>query len=519
MSNDDEETPKPNPELERMFAEFQGWDDETKAEVARKVKEAQDAQWRPFFCPNPLCDGMPHTGDGWTFNHARSDQRLPPWMQDWLTTLIMSGRGSGKTRTGSENTHRVAKRVPRIALVGVTNAAVKNVMIEGESGLLRTANPAFAPIWSPSKMQLMWPNGSIAQCYSAEEPDRLRGANNAFAWLDEAAFMPNIDDVWMNLLLTLRVKDPKNPNHILVTTTPTPTEWIKALAADPKTVLRRVSTYANKANLSETFWNKITAEFEGTRMGRQELHGEILDDVVGALWQSAMLRVLGEHDVVPAMQRILVSIDPAGSTDKKSDATGIVAVGLGHDGRFYVLDDATDIYSPAEWANKAIELAKKYKADAIVAEKNYGGDMVRYTLESQLGAHQQQFRIMLVESRRGKDLRAEPIVGLYEKELVWHVRGLQKLEAEQLSWVPGVGRSPNRVDALVHGLTELSRRMYGGAILRGPFGIDAKKAKDISEPEETPMDVVRRKVPGIKIPGATEQGVIMQRKRGRIVVR
>jgi len=508
-------------DIEVALSEFEGWDEETKAEAIARIKANQDSQWRPFFCSDLRCSGDPHgTGDGWDFNHARADQRLPRWTDDsWLTTLVMSGRGAGKTKMGAENVHRIAKRVPYIALIGTTSAATRNVMVEGLSGLLRTANPNFYPAWSPAKGQLVWPNGALAQCYSAEEPDRIRGANLAFAWLDEAAFMGNIDDVWMNLLLALRwqpaVGSEPNPNHVLITTTPTPTEWIRKLSKDPKTIVRRVSTYANKKNLSATFWDKVTSEFEGTRMGRQELHGEILEDVVGALWAPSMMKLV-EADEVPRLTRVIVSIDPAGSANKRSDATGIIVVGRSSAGQYYVLEDGTDIYSPAGWANKAVQLGRKYAADAIIAEKNYGGDMVKYTLESQLGQHQAEFRVMLVESRRGKDLRAEPVVGLYEKGLVNHVRGLDKLETEQTTWVPSVGASPNRVDALVHGLTELSRRYHGKSVLRGPGGVSTAQERRNDEAHGyEPPDLTR--VPGILLPGRSQQGLVRPKRVGRII--
>lgn len=445
--------------------DFDQWSPEAKQRLLASLQDRETNKWMPFFCPNILCDGNPHPDGTWQHQHARADQRLPKWSEDWLTLMWSSGRGTGKTRGASEITNRVVQRVPEIALVGATGPAVREVMIEGPTGILATAPPDFRPKWEPSRRRLTWPNGAVAHGVSAEEPDRVRGLNIGFAWLDEAAFMPLITEVWSNLVLALRIGS--NP-HILVTTTPRPTKWIKELIADKRTITRRVSTYQNLHNLSPVFRDQVLAAFEGTRLGRQELYGEVLEDVEGSLWKPEMIDHIDES-LVPELVRIVVSVDPAGSANAKSDETGIIVLGVSAAGHLYVLADYTGKYSPAGWAAKAHEAHEEWHADAIIAEKNYGGDMVRHTLES---TGYESVRVILVESRRGKMLRAEPIVGAYERTLVHHVSSsrtdLVALETEMVEWVPGIGASPNRVDALVHGATDLMRGLGGPAQIASP---------------------------------------------------
>lgn len=446
--------------------ELDQWSEEGKARLLASIKDRENNQWKPFFCPNMLCNGDPHSDGTWQHYHARADQRLPRWDADWLTLLWSSGRGTGKTRGASEITNRVVKKVPEIALVGASASAVRKVMIEGPTGILATAPPDFRPKWEPSRNLLTWPNGAIAHSVTAEEPDRVRGLNIGFAWGDEMAFISLIDEVWSNLRLALRVGS--NP-HILVTTTPRPTKWIKDLIANKRTITRRVSTYANLHNLSPVFREQILEEFEGTRMGRQELYGEVLEDVEGSLWKPEMIQHI-DYDRVPNLVRIVVAVDPAGSANARSDETGIIVLGISAERHVYVLADLTGKYSPAGWAQAAHDAHTSWKADAIIAEKNYGGDMVRHTLES---TGYEDVRVILVDSRRGKAIRAESVVGAYERGIFWHVTNsdrtdLAKLESEMVEWVPGVGASPNRVDALVHGATDLIRGLGGPAEIASP---------------------------------------------------
>lgn len=476
------------------FEAYKRWKPDAQAKALAKLREAENNQWRPFYCKNRGCNGQPHvwpddnrdcpnpfghvwdmevyekkqvwiceeckvtglTIDEWVFPHARVDQRPPNWRGNWRVLALRGGRGSGKTRTGAEITNRASEITPRIILIGSTGPDLRATMVEGESGILATAAPNKKPIWEPSKKQLTWPNGCVGLGFSAEEPDRLRGPQSGFAWGDEPAHWPLVQQAWDNLLYGLRLKNKGGlGTRAVVTSTPKPIPWMKELVKHPRTVDRVVSTYANIRNLDADFRTDITERFEGTRQGRQELHGEILEDVEGALWNLGMIQHIEEAPT--NLRRIVVSVDPAGTANKRSDETGIIVVALGPDGKsIYVLHDSTDKYSPNGWAQQAHADHDHFSADCIVAEKNYGGDMVRNTLEN---AGRGEARIKLVTSRRGKELRAEPIVALYEKGRVFHVgpRGaLMKLEDEMTSWVPGVGSSPNRVDALVHGITEVA---------------------------------------------------------------
>jgi phage terminase large subunit-like protein len=431
------------------LAEWRNWNPDAQRKAIELFETHTTSTWRPFFCPHRTCDGRPH--DEWAWNHARADQHPPPWTANWLVLLLSGGRGSGKTRTGSEVTHQVVNHTSRIALIGATGPDLRDTMVEGVSGILATAPPGQRPLWEPSKKRLTWPNGCVGQGFSAEEPDRLRGPQEGFIWGDEPAHWDLVDQVWTNALLGLRFGS--NPKAIL-TSTPKPTKWMKALIKDPLTVTHRVSTYANLDNLADTFRATVLERYEGTRLGRQELHGEVLEDVEGALWNWDMIHWIPE---APPLTRVVVGVDPAGTANAKSDETGIITVGIGADKCLYVLADDTGRYTPHGWGSRANAAYETHSADAIVPEKNFGNDMVRFTLENAgfTGA-----RIKPVNSRRGKSIRAEPIVALYEKQRVFHVGkqgDLAELEDELTTWVPGVGDSPNRVDALVHACTELAR--------------------------------------------------------------
>jgi predicted phage terminase large subunit-like protein len=477
------------PDLNR----YKQWKPEYQAKALTQLRQAENDQWHPFYCPNTGCNGQPHVWpnderdcpfpfghvwrdedpngkptpwhcehcevggvllDEWGFPHARVDQRPPRWAGDWLTFLMRGGRGSGKTKTGAEITNRVTALTPRIILIAATGPDLRDTMVEGISGILACSAPGKRPEWEPSKKRLTWPNGCIAQGFSAEEPDRLRGPQSGFVWADEPSHWDLVEACWENMLYGLRVG--RNPK-VVATSTPKPTKWTKDTIAAEDTVDRVVSTYANLGNLADTYKRTVISKFEGTRRGQQELFGELLEDVEGALWTQEMFHWIDE---APSLQRIVVSVDPAGTANKKSDETGIIVIGIGHDKRLYVLEDLTGKYSPNGWATAAIKAVEKWNADAIVAEKNYGGDMVKNTIENVAEDRGTLVRIIEVTSRRGKELRAEPIVGLYEKHKVMHVgaRGdLLALEEEQCSWVPHEGPSPNRVDALVHGATHLAK--------------------------------------------------------------
>lgn len=439
---------------------FKHWKPEAQQKALELLRESEGSQWRPFYCPVLTCDGEPHAE--WAWHHARVDQRPPRWGDDWLTWVLKGGRGSGKTRTGAEVTHRVTAKVPRIILIAPTGYDLRETMVEGISGVLACSPPDKRPLWEPSKKKLTWPNGCIAQGFSAEEPDRLRGPQAGFIWADEPAHWPLVTACWDNMQFGLRVKGFKT--KIVATSTPKPTKWMKALLAEPRTITHTVSTYANLANLAPEFRKIILDKYEGTRQGRQELHGEVLEDVEGALWQWEMYQWVDE---APDLSRIVVAVDPAGTANARSDETGIVVLGIGLNKCIYILADFTGKYSPKAWGDKVLAAYDDFSADAVIAEKNYGADMVRYVLETAEERRGTTAHIELVQSRRGKQLRAEPIVALYERKKVFHVgkRGdLALIEDEQTSWVPGEGDSPNRVDALVHGATALAKNVMPASI-------------------------------------------------------
>lgn len=399
----------------------------------------------------------------WKF-WARPDQLAPGG--DWRTWLILAGRGWGKSRTGSELVREWALGSPcRIALVGLTAADARDVMVEGESGILAVHPDHEKPLYEPSKRRLTWPNGSIATCYNASEPDQLRGPQHHKAWIDEFAKFPAAQDLWDQLTFGMRLGD--KPQAV-VTTTPRPIPIIKRMMADKGTVTTRGATKDNTANLAPGAVAAMMERYEGTRLGRQELEGEIVDDVVGALWTRSMLdanRRKAGSDGMPIdengrrveMSRVVIAIDPSG-TDGSSDdgdAVGIVAAGRGVDGRGYVLEDATCKLSPDGWARRAITAYHRWEADRIVAERNFGGAMVKAVVR----AADANVPYKEVTASRGKSARAEPISALYEQGRVSHVgAGLSDLEDEMVLMTANgyTGeRSPNRVDAVVWALTEV----------------------------------------------------------------
>ncbi len=393
--------------------------------------------WRPLVVP-----GLGNLGQ------ARSKQ-LPP-EGDWRTWLVLAGRGFGKTRTGTEWVREVAEAHPgwRIALVGRTAADVRDVIIEGESGLLAVCPPWARPEYEPSKRRLTWPNGAMATTYSADEPDLLRGPQHHAALADELAAWKRGEETWSNLMFGLRLG--QNP-QVVVTTTPRPLRIIRELRTATSTVVTSGSTYENRANLARPFLEQIVTKYEGTRLGRQELQGELLDDVPGALWTRARIDEL-RVKAAPQLRRVVVAIDPAVTSGEDSDETGIVAVGKGEDGHLYVLADETCRDTPLGWSRKAIALFKSLRAERLVAEVNNGGDLVEATLRSV----DKSLPYTAVHASRGKRSRAEPIAALYEQGKVHHVGRFDALEDQMCMFTPdGFDGSPDHVDALVWAATEL----------------------------------------------------------------
>ena len=378
---------------------------------------------------------------------ARPDQ-LPP-SGDWLIWLLRGGRGSGKTKAGSEFVIKRAKHYRRIALVGQTKADLRDTMIEvGDSSILGCSPPWFKPEYEPSKRRLVWPNGCIAIGYSGDEPDQLRGPQHDTAWVDELAKFKYPKETWDNLELGLRLSS--NP-RVAVTTTPRPIPVIKKLIADSRTVDVRCSTYDN-VYLPISFLKRVNNKYEGTRLGRQEIHGEILDDNPQALWKRddvEMYRVSEAPDLI----RIVVGVDPEAESNSDSSETGIITVGIARIGGVvhgYVLDDASLQSTPDNWSRAAVAAYSKHRADGIIGEVNNGGEMVGHTIHTV----NPSVRFKAVRASRGKFIRAEPVSALYEQGRIHHVGFFPELEDQLCEWVPGA-KSPDRLDALVWAITEL----------------------------------------------------------------
>ena len=395
--------------------------------------------------------------------HARPDQWIPEG--DWDNWLILAGRGYGKTRTGAEtirslvcgDTPLAPGTYNRIALIAETAADARDVMVEGDSGIMGVHPKAFRPLYEPSKRRLTWPNGATATLFNATEPDQLRGPQQDLAWCDELAKWRYASETWDMMQFGLRLG---TKPRAIITTTPRPLPVVKRLIADPRTYVTRGSTYDNKDNLAASFIKTIEDRFDGTRLGRQEINAEVLDDAPGALWSRT---ILDEKRVkpgdLPDMQRVVVAIDPAASADDEGNAeTGIVCCGLGVDGRGYVLDDQSCRLSPLGWARRALATYDVNSADLIVAEINQGGNMV----ESTIRAARDQVPYRAVRASRGKVTRAEPIAALYEQGKVSHVGSFSELEDQMVLFTAyGIegDTTADRVDALVWAFTELFPRM------------------------------------------------------------
>lgn len=387
---------------------------------------------------------------------ARPEQLPPDW--GWYVWLILSGRGFGKTRTGNEMVIRWAKAgYSPIALIGQTKADVRDTIIEiGESSLLRISPPWFRPEYEPSKRRLVWPNGVIGVVFSGDEPDQLRGPQHAKCLVVELAKFKYPQDTWDNLEMGLRIGD--NPQAV-VTTTPRPLKIIKELIKDKHTAVTTGHTMENRANLAPPFLKRILERYEGTRLGRQELAGEILEDNPGALWQRGIIdnnRVTANPDLI----RVVVGVDPPGGATE----CGIVVAGDAGNGHYYVLDDRSLQDTPDKWAEAVLTGYNRNRADAIVGEANFGGDMVENTIKQAARTRNLVYRYKAVQASRGKAVRAEPIVALYEQGRVHHVGNFAALEDELCEWVPGEGASPNRLDSLVWALTELTSAKHWGFI-------------------------------------------------------
>lgn len=373
--------------------------------------------------------------------------------------MILGGRGAGKTRAGAEWVRARAlgtwpetgPRAARIALIAPTLGEARAVMIEGKSGLLAIHADDERPVYEPSKRQLTWPNGALAQVFSADEPESLRGPQFDAAWCDELAKWKYADLVWDMLAFGLRLGD--NP-RVLVTTTPRPTPLLKRLLADALTVVTRTKTADNRKQLARSFWRDVVARYGGTRLGRQELDGEMIDDDPDALFRRDAIEQSRQR-LEPPLRRIVVAVDPPASHGRRANACGIVCAGLGEDGRIYVLEDCSvQGARPAQWAASVVALYRGRNADRVVAEVNQGGAMV----EAVLREVDAEVSFRAVHATKGKRTRAEPVAALYEQGRVSHVGTFPELEDEMCSAIGNGGRSPDRLDALVWAITDLVLR-------------------------------------------------------------
>lgn len=401
---------------------------------------------------------LPYLFDFWALPH-----QLPP-AGDWRSWVILGGRGAGKTRAGAEwvraevegSTPAAPGRSTRVALVGETLDQVREVMVFGESGILACSPPDRRPVWEATRRRLVWPNGAVAQAFSAHEPESLRGPQFDAAWVDELAKWKRAEAAWDMLQFCLRLGE--HPRQV-VTTTPRNVGVLKAILANPTTVTTHAPTLANRAYLAKSFLDEVYARYGGTRQGRQELDGVLLDDIEGALWSSAALEA-GRCETPPAFSRIVVAVDPPVTGHAGSDECGIVVVGAITDGppkdwRAVVLEDASvSAAKPTDWAHAALAAAARHNADRVVAEVNQGGDLV----ETVLRQIDPMVPFRAVRATRGKVVRAEPVAALYEQGRVAHLRGLGDLEDQMcrmsVKGYQGTG-SPDRVDALVWALTDL----------------------------------------------------------------
>ena len=425
----------------------------------------------------------------WDWSVWARPEQLPP-DDDWNVWLVLAGRGFGKTRLASEWVREQAKVTKdgqrRFALVARTAADVRDVIVEGESGIIAVSPPSEKPHYEPSKRRLTWPNGNTATLFTADEPDGLRGPQFTHAWGDEvAAWRQTPDAAGMTAFDNLRVgtRLGKNP-QILCTTTPKRVPLLYKLieesrtdkAGGSKVVVTKGSTLDNAGNLSGAYLDTIMGVYEGTNLARQELYGEMLDDVEGALWNEEMVETARHTAYPPSTPLRVIGVDPSVAENPR-DECGIVVCASTAEPDLYkrnawVLEDASIHGSPDTWARKVVEMARKWGCP-VVAEVNQGGALVRNAILS----IDPSIKVLEVHSKYGKQLRAEPVVLAYEQERVHHVGYLQDLESQMYSWIPGEGRSPDRIDAMVHAMTALLIKPppgFSGGKLRAKSYADRK---------------------------------------------
>lgn len=410
-------------------------------------------------------------------------------LQTWRTWLVMAGRGFGKTRTGAEwvRDETEAGRRRRWAFVAATPADYRDTMVEGESGILAVSRRDFMPKWEPSKRRLTWPNGAIALCFSAEKPRALRGPQHDGAWCDELAAWTYPQDTWDNLQFGLRLGGAIAgiAPQACVTTTPRPIPLVKQLLADVGkhrgVVLSRGSTYVNQDNLDPAFLAYVLGRYEGTRLGQQELHAQLLEDNPGALWHRDQIEAarIGPG-ALPDLSRVAIAIDPAGGSNPRNNETGIIAGGIAScwckgkaEVHAFIVEDLSGRWTPGDWGQRVVAAYHRLKADRIVAEVNQGGALVEANIRAMEGGKNLPYRAL--SASKGKFTRAEPVAALYEQGKVHHVGLLGPLEDQLCQWDPKGAAddmdtdpasavkerarqgstSPDRLDALVWLLTDL----------------------------------------------------------------
>lgn len=401
----------------------------------------------------------------WRF-WARPEQIAPPG--DWSTWLALAGRGFGKTEAGAQWVkERVDAGARMVALIAETQKDLEEVMV---ARLLSIYPPGKGPVARFKPVRLTWPCGAVAYGYNGTEPNQLRGPEFDTAWVDELAKYRYARETWDMLQFTMRRPDPR----VFVTTTPRPIPVLREILADQSTVVTRGSTFDNAANLPRSFIDRLRDLHEGTRLGRQELYAEILDEAEGALWNRDMLAEAQSKEPPEAFARVVVAVDPAATSNPHSDETGIIVAGATADKRAHVIADGSGRMTPGDWAKRVIDLFHAYGADRIVAEGNQGGEMVSHTIRTQWPAAP----VKIVHASRAKVARAEPVAALYEQGRVSHAPGLDALEDQMVTWEPMSGLpSPDRVDALVWALTEL--------IVKRPHAALAEQQR---RPQRSPLD-------------------------------
>ncbi|MHA1558323.1 MAG: DNA-packaging protein [Alphaproteobacteria bacterium] len=378
--------------------------------------------------------------------HARSKQTPPKG--DWNIWLILAGRGFGKTRTGSETVRLwVRERLyNRIAFIGQNLNEIRKVMVEGESGILTISQKHERPIFKKSNHQLIWGNGAVANFYGADRFEKLRGPQFDCAWVDELAKFRYPKELLDQLMLTLRLG---NHPRCIITTTPRPIPILRELIERDDVVITKGNTFENKDHLSATFIKQITKQYENTRLGAQELYAKMLDNNEGALWNPSIICYSKSKSVI--WKRIVIGVDPATTQSETSDETGIIIVALSDKDEGYVLDDLSGRYKPFEWGQIIVNAYHSYKADRVIAEVNAGGDLVKSILHS----IDKNVSYRSVRATRNKIVRAEPIAALYEQKRVFHIKPFLELEGQMCNYTQTESRSPDRLDALVWGLTDL----------------------------------------------------------------